>query len=202
LRHGRIAAFIHRTVESLRTSPTELCLKPLQGRPAGEGKVDVEEGDLVVGQIFEVESPEFGESDWRINVVEAEASRAERRNGVDNGNALRNEGADDHRVGSCEQIAEAVDEVRDRLVVVKRAEIRLSQIAVVGVPRNVALQKGEPMAEFIQPAHQRAKGGGMAVAPGGRKREADKDDVHYSAASTERLLNERKISSASFARCS
>ena len=56
-------------------------------------------------------------------------------------------------------------ELGDGSIVAEIAEVRFLEVAIVGVPADVAFEESESVAEAMQPAQQRAEGGGMPVAP-------------------------------------
>src|SRR5438128_10778129 len=75
-----------------------------------------------------------------------------------------------------ERSREAVLGVAERLIAVTPGVQPLLQVAILGIPRHVALEEGHVVAAPRQLAHQAAIGRGVAVAPGRGDREAEDDD--------------------------
>src|SRR5262249_50869858 len=90
-------------------------------------------------------------------------------------------GADDHRVGRSNDRAVTLHELADRAIEFEAAEARARRIAMLCIPRHVALEERHLMAELVEALEQGPIGGGVAVSPGGAEGQSEKDEHHAAA---------------------
>ena len=121
-----------------------VALEPVEGRPAGEGEVEVVAGDQLGREVLAVAA--------RRASPASRACRCRRRRRCRgcacaatqraDGDAVGHVGADDHRVGGRDRRRASASRSREVVVEGESAEVRVGQVAVrAGVPGHVALEE-------------------------------------------------------------
>ena len=150
----------------------------IECRTAGEREVEIETRDQIGMEVLEIAARQLRERDRSIDVVErGDAFRGARYPFADC-DALPHVRADDDEVGFAHALLELPLELRQRAVQTRGAERWLREIAIGGVPGNVALEKQHVVSVRIELADEAAPGGCVAVAPARSDRQAEDDDLH------------------------
>src|SRR5690606_1119287 len=174
---GAVALWFDGAMEGDGAPGPQLALDALEGRAAREGEVEIEERDLPASEVLLLLARELRQGDGRVDVVEGDDAPGDVEHGGEHLDALGHIGSDEDRVGALEGGAVLRAQLSDASVELEVAEVRSGQVSVRGVPGDVPLQEQHLVAELAQPPEQGSKGRRVAVAPGGREREADHHDV-------------------------
>jgi hypothetical protein len=201
LRLGEIQRGVERAVERPRPRRAELVLEPPQRRAAGEGQVQVVAGDLPRMQVLVVAAGDARQGHRRVDVVEGLDAIGLLLHPVAHAHAVGDVRADDHEIGRPHFVEIALLQFLDAAIEARGAIGRIGEITVRCVPGLVALEEQHFVPAPDQFAHQPAVGGRVAVAPGGRDRQPEDDDLHAASSAAATFWQPCSTSSSCAARC-
>src|SRR5215212_1435961 len=129
-------------------------------------------------EVLEIAARELRQRDRRVDVVERGQSFRGFGDPFAYFHAVRHVRADDDQIGVADVPRVAMLQLREPAVNARLAIRRRGEIAIVRVPRRVALEKENVMPPLRQLAHQPAIRRRVAIAPTRGDGEAEDDDVH------------------------
>ncbi len=178
--HGVVARRVHGAVERTSLACAQLRLQHFaEERAAGEGEVAGEEGHLVGPQVLGAAAAERRDRHRGVDVVEEERLDARAGQAVDHPRPLVHVRSHQHGVGLARLGQRAGLHRVPRRVQVQRREAGVREVAVLAaVPGRIPLPEAHLVPPRGEGGEQRAVGGGVAVPPAGRQRQAEDDQLH------------------------
>src|SRR5215213_1683605 len=142
--HGKIGT----TIKRARQRTAIEILHDSQRGTSGEGKIKIEARNQTRRDIINLAIVESGERDGSIDVVESRNAGCARGEPFPDRNSIGNIRSQDYEVGIAHQSRVTLRKFNERSIQADSAVFRIFQVAMLPVPRHVALKKCNGMTEI------------------------------------------------------
>src|SRR5438270_5183378 len=109
-------------------------------------------------------------------------------------------GADDYRIRATDLFTPPIQLV-ERAIIFQPTVVRVSDIAILAIPRHIALEEQDVVPALCECFQERAIGGRVAIAPRRRQAEPEDDKLHAATSSTRLAISCRSSESTCAPRC-
>ena len=171
---------VDRAIEGESTWRTELVLEPSERWAASERKVQLITRDKRRREVLVVAATQFRERHGRIDVVERRHAIGRPQDPFADFGAVRHVRADNDGIGRTHRSGVITFQLGHRAVETDLRVGKTLQVAIVTIPRQIALEKQHVVSARRELTQQRAVRGRMTVAPRGGDRKAENDELHGS----------------------